>query len=332
MARYRVVKTGVGDAPPDVDQERERLGRLGAEVVAAVVKGADDLVEALRGADACINYGGRFTAEVFERLDRSLWLIVHAGTGYDPIDVEAATEHGVMVANLPFQCLHEVANSAIAYVLTLNRKLVEADRHVRAGKWNRFSLQPIGTIYGQTLGLLGFGNIARATAKKALALDMAVVAYDPYVDPALATELGVELLPLEEVLRRADYVSSHLPHNPQTHHLLSEAQFRLMKPTAYFVNTARGKVVDEAALVRALREGRIAGAGLDVFEVEPLPLDSPLRTMENVLLAPHLAGTSVASAVNNRRHAIEQVEEALRDGKPSALVNRSVQPRRLART
>jgi D-3-phosphoglycerate dehydrogenase len=327
-----VVKIGVGDAPPDVELERERLGRLDAEVVAAAVKGPDDLVAALRGADVCMNSGGRFTADVFGRLDDSLWLVVHGGTGYDPVDVEAATKHGVMVANLPFQCLHEVANSAIAYVLTLNRRLVAADRHVRAGNWNRFSFQPIGTIYGETLGLLGFGNIARATAKKALALDMQVVAYDPYVDPALAKELGVELLPLDEVLRRSDYVSSHMPHNPQTHHLLSEAQFRSMKPTAFFVNTARGKVVDEAALVKALQEGWIAGAGLDVFEVEPLPMESPLRRMENVLLAPHLAGTSVASAVNSRVHAIEQVEEALRDGRPSALVNRNVQPRRLART
>ena len=332
MARHRVVKIGVGDAPPDVDKERERLGKLDAEVVAAAVKGPDELVAALRGADVCISAGGRFTADVFSRLEDSLWLIVHTGTGYDPVDVEAATRHGVMVANLPFQCLHEVANTAIAYVLTLNRRLVAADRQVRAGSWDRFSFQPIGTIYGETLGLLGFGNIARATARKALALDMNVIAYDPYVDRALAKELGVELLPLEDVLSRSDYVSSHLPHNPQTHRALSEAQFRLMKPTAYFVNTARGKVVDEAALVRALQEGWIAGAGLDVFEVEPLPMDSPLRRMDNVLLAPHLAGTSVASAVNNRAHAIEQVEEALRDGTPSALVNRSVQPRRLTRT
>jgi len=332
MARYRVVKIGAGDAPPAIDQERERLGKLDAEVVAAAVKGPDDLVAALRGADVCINSGGRFTAEVFDRLDGALWLVVHSGTGYDPVDVEAATRHGVMVANLPFQCLHEVANSAIAYVLTLNRRLVAADRSVRAGQWNRVQFQPIGTIYGETLGLLGFGNIARATARKALALDMTVIAYDPYVDPALAKEMGVELLPLDEVLARSDYVSSHLPHNPQTHHALSEAQFRRMKPTAFFVNTARGKVVDEPALVRALREGWIAGAGLDVFEVEPLPMDSPLRSMENVLLAPHLAGTSVASAVNNRAHAIDQVEEALRDGRPSALVNPGVQPRRLART
>ena len=165
--------------------------------------------------------------------------------------------------------------------------------------------------------------------RSAIACPMRPKPSSPTVDPQIAKDMDVELLPLDEVLKRSDYVSSHLPHNRHTHHMLSEAQFRRMKPSAYFVNTARGKVVDEPALVRALQEGWIAGAGLDVFEVEPLPADSPLRQLDNVLLAPHLAGTSVGSAVNNRQQAIDQIAEALKSEKPSALVNRSVVSRRL---
>jgi D-3-phosphoglycerate dehydrogenase len=327
MARFRIARVGRAQAP-EVDVENQQLGPLGAEVVGVKGPSDDELVASLAGFDGVLNYGGRFPAEVIKRLD-SVWIIVQASTGYDMIDDEAATEAGIMVANLPFQCLHEVANSALGYILTLNRRLVDADRQVRAGKWDRFSFMPIGTLYGETLGLLGFGNISRAVAKRGQALDMKVVAYDPYVDRQIATDMGVELLSLEEVLGRADYVSCHLPHNRHTHHLLSEAQFRLMKPRAYFVNTARGKVVDEPALVKALREGWIAGAGLDVFEEEPLPMSSPLRELDNVLMAPHLAGTSVGSAVNNRQQAIDQMAEAISSGRPSALVNRSVVSRRL---
>lgn len=329
MATYRIVRVGRGGVP-EVDEEQRRLGPLGAEVVGVAAETDDELVAALAGADGVLNYGGRFGAEVLKRLD-SVWIIVHAATGYDAVDDEAATAHGIMVANLPFQCLHEVANSALAYLLTLNRRIVAADRHVKAGQWDRFGFMPIGTIYGETLGLLGFGNISRAVATRAQALDMNVIAYDPYVDPALATGMGVELVALGDVFRRSDYVSCHLPHNRHTDKMLSSAQFNLMKPTAFFINTARGKVVDEPALVEALRAGRLAGAGLDVFAVEPLPDDSPLRTMDNVLLAPHLAGTSVGSAVNNRQQAIDQMVEALRDGKPSALVNKNVVSKRLVR-
>jgi D-3-phosphoglycerate dehydrogenase len=325
MPRYRVVKLTAGGTPPDVSLEQERLATVDAEVVAAVASTPDEIVAALRGADAAISLGPRFSAEVFAQLDRRFWLLVHAGTGYDTVDVDAATARGVMVANLPLQCVHEVANSALAYVLALNRRIVEADRHVRAGEWDRSKFGRIGPIEGEVLGLLGLGNIARAVARRGLALEMRVVAYDPYVDPKPAAEMGVSLLALEEVLGQADYLANMLPHNAATDRLMGEAQFRRMKPTAFFVNTARGKTVDEAALVKALQEGWIAGAGLDVFDVEPLPADSPLRKLDNVLLAPHLAGTSVASAVRNREHAIEQVEEALREGKPSALVNKSVE-------
>src|SRR5262245_7757488 len=189
MARYRIARVGRQQAP-EVDIENQRLGPLGAEVIGVKASSDDELVAALSGFDGVLNYGGRFPAAVIERLD-TVWVIVQASTGYDLIDDEAATEAGILVANLPFQCLHEVtlpsarlhgvANSALGYPLTLNRRLVAADRQVRAGGWDRAVFMPIGTLYGETLGLLGFGNISRAVAKRGQALDMKVVAYDPYV-------------------------------------------------------------------------------------------------------------------------------------------------------
>jgi D-3-phosphoglycerate dehydrogenase / 2-oxoglutarate reductase len=324
--RYRIVRLARAAIPP-IDLEQARLAPLGAEVVGAIARTEDEAVAALEGVDGVITVGVQFTKSVIDRLDR-LWIIAQAATGYDAIDVEAATERGIMVANLPFQCLHEVANTAIAYVLALNRKIVVADRRVRAGNWDRASLQPIGTLYGETLGLLSFGNIARATARKAQALDMNVIAHDPFVDPSIAREHGVELVSLEDLCRRSDYISCHAPLNRHTEKMMGEAQFRSMKPTAYFVNTARGRIVDEPALIRALQEGWIAGAGLDVFEIEPLPIDSPLISLENVILAPHLAGTSVESVKRNRSQAIDQMEDALRTGRPSGLVNPTVTSRR----
>lgn len=327
MARFRIVKVG-RDVAPSVEEESRRLKLLGAEVVGAAAPDDEALVNALRGADGVINVGAHFHAAVFDRID-DVWILVHGGTGYDLVDVEAATARGIMVANLPFQCMHEVSNSALAYVLAFSRRVVAADRHVREGRWERYAFMPMGPLAGETLGLLSFGNIARMTARKAQAFEMRVIAHDPFVDPVLAREHGIELVSLEELCRRSDYLSCQAPHNRHTHHLLGEAQFRAMKPTAVFINTSRGKVVDEAALARALGEGWIAGAGLDVFETEPLPDDSPLRQLPNVLLAPHLAGTSDASFVATVQHAIDQMEEALRDGVPSALVNRDVHSRRL---
>ncbi|MGH2460286.1 MAG: C-terminal binding protein, partial [Chloroflexota bacterium] len=263
---------------------------------------------------------GRFDAKINGQLDRGR-AIVQPSTGDDAIDVDAATERGVVVINLPFQCLDEVVNHAIAFILALNRKLDVAQAQIRAGTWNPRGLLPIGPLTGETLGLLGFGNIARETGRRAQIFNLKVVAYDPFVDPAIARGLNVELLSLDEVLRRSDYVSCHLPLNPKTYHSIGEAQFRQMKPSAIFVNTARGRVVDEAALIAALRNGRIAAAGLDVLEQEPPDPNNPLLRMENVMVTPHLAGTSDATPPRQRRQAIEGIVAYVKGEKPDGLVN-----------
>ncbi len=304
----------------DLGDERAALEVVGATLTNVVASDVAGLVAGLADVDAVVNRWGRFDQEVIRQLSRCR-AIVQPSTGYDLIDVDAATEYGIVVINLPLQCLDEVANHAIALVLALNRKLNEGHRHALAGKWNPRSLLPIGPLTGETFGLLGFGNIARETGRRARAFKMNVIASDPYVDPAIARAEDVELTSLEDVLRRSDYVSCHIPLNPQTRHSLSEAQFRAMKPTAIFVNTARGAVVDEPALVRALQNGWIAAAGLDVLEQEPPDPANPLLHLDNVIVTPHLAGTSNATPPRQRRQVIESLVAYLRGERPAGLVN-----------
>jgi D-3-phosphoglycerate dehydrogenase len=304
----------------DLVEERAALEAIGARVVNVQAADSAALAEGLRDADIFVNRWGRIDASVIRALGRCR-AVVQPSTGYDSIDVDAATEFGVVVVNLPMQCTDEVANHAIALILALNRKLVEGHAEARQGRWDPRSFLPIGPITGETFGLLGFGNIARATGERAQALKMNVIAADPFVDPSVAAAMGVELLSLDEVLQRSDYISCHLPLNPKTRHTLNEARFRLMKPSAIFVNTARGGVVDEAALIKALENGWIAAAGLDVLEQEPPDTANPLLNLPNVIVTPHLAGTSNATPPRQRRQVIESVVDYVEGRRPAGLVN-----------
>ena len=307
----------------DLADERAALDRIGVDVVVVQANDAEALVNGLNNVDIVVNRWGRFDQSLIRGLTRCR-AILQPSTGYDPIDVDAATEYGIVAINLPGQCLEEVANHAIAFVLALNRKLNEGHRRARAGEWNPRALLPIGPLVGETFGLLGLGNIARETGRRAQAFDLHVIASDPFVDPSVATGLNVELTTMEEVLRRSDYISCHIPLNPRTYHILSEAQFRSMKPSAIFVNTARGRLVDEAALVKALREGWIAGAGLDVLEQEPPDPGNPLLSMDNVMVTPHLAGTSNATPPRQRRQVIESLVAYFAGIRPDGLINGNV--------
>jgi D-3-phosphoglycerate dehydrogenase len=307
----------------DLGDARAALDAIGAQLLIAEASDVDGLAAKLKGADLVVNGWGRLDQSLIRQLDRCR-AILQPSTGYDSIDAEAATEYGVVVINLPIQCLDEVANHAIAFVLALSRKLNEGHRHARAGNWSPRSLLPMGPLTGETFGLLGFGNIARETGKRAQAFSMKVIACDPYVDPAIAAGLNIELVTMEDVLRRSDYISCHIPLNPHTFHSLSEPQFRLMKPSAIFVNTARGRVVDEPALIRALGDGWIAAAGLDVLEQEPPDLGNPLLNMDNVMITPHLAGTSNATPPRQRRQIIESIVDYVQGRPPAGLINARV--------
>ena len=233
------------------------------------------------------------------------------GVGYDAVDVAAATRHGVAVA-MGFGTNHEaVADMAFALMAALSNRLFAYHREVMECRWGGH-FQP--GLWRSTLGIVGLGRIGRALARRCRGFEMRVLACDPVADPAGAAAEGVELVELERVLREADFVSVHAPHSPETDRLLNAERLALMKPTAFLINTARGGLVDERALCEALAEGRIAGAGLDVFEVEPLPAESPLRSLSNVILTPHCAGGSISAVALMTERCVDNIL-VIRDGR-----------------
>ncbi len=289
----------------DAEARREALGRAAAAAVG------------LDGFD-----GRDFAAAP------NLRAIVTCTTGVDPIDLDAATAHGVMVGNTPDLCIEEVADHALLLLLACYRRLPRLLHLARARAPRREDLidpaEHCPRLRGQTAALLGFGNIARAAAPRCQAFGLRVIAYDPFVEPALAADLGVELVDVDQALAQADYLSVHLPLNPQTYHLLDAAAFARMKPTAFVINTARGPVIDEAALAAALDAGQIAGAGLDVTEVEPLADDNPLLAMPNVVVTPHTAGYSQDASAWGPESAMRCVAEVVRGGRPRSVQNPAV--------
>src|SRR5262245_19148783 len=285
----RVLFLGPTDAEAFDITSMERQSRAVRLVGGAVERheGQDTaaLIEAVQRVDAVMVQGHAFDAAAFPHmgLHGRCQGLASFGHGVDHLDLDAATANGVVLANTASFGTEEVSNHALMLLLACARKLVLHDRLVRQGTWTRKHLAPMGHVAGQVLGLVGIGHIDRALARKARALGLRVIAYDPYVPSWDAKEYGAEIVPsVDEVCRQADYVSLHVPLGPATRHLIGRRQLDLMKPTAYLINCARGGVVDEAALVEALRAGRIAGAGLDVFEQEAPPPDSGLFLLDNV--------------------------------------------------
>jgi D-3-phosphoglycerate dehydrogenase len=250
--------------------------------------------------------------------------VVRTGVGYDVIDVPAATELGVIVVNIPDLWVREVANHALGLLLAWNRKIIRLDREVRAGVWSSGVPGGAGALHGETVGVVGLGNIGSAFARRVAAFETRVIACDPYVDDAHFTRLGVERVSLEALAERSDYVSVHTLLNAETRHLIGEAFFRRMKPTAILINTSRGPVVDERALLRALQDKRLAGAALDVWEEEPVAADNPLLKMDNVIATPHAAYFSTAAVAQVPRRCGEEMARVLTGQRPLNVVNPEV--------
>lgn len=301
------------------------LDRVPAQMISLPFIGdADEVIARTRDADALIISSSPVTRRVMEALE-GVKAVMRTGVGYDVIDVPAATELGVVVINVPDVWIREVANHALALLLAWNRKIVTLDREVHAGTWGaRVPGQVTGSIHGETVGIVGLGNIGSAFARRIAALETTVIACDPYVDDARFKALGVERVDLPTLAARADYVSVHALLNAETRGLLNDSFFRRMKPTAILVNTSRGPVVDEAALVRALQERKLAGAALDVFEEEPLAADSPLRRMDNVILTPHAAYFSSPAVAQVPRRCGEEIARILLKERPINVVNPEV--------
>jgi len=266
------------------------------------------------------------TRRVLENLPRCR-AVVRYGIGLDNVDLQAATDCGILVAHVLDFCTDEVSNHAIALLLALARRLIPLHRDAAAGRWRQPQAWTLAPVHGQTLGIVGFGNIGQAAARKARAFGLRLLAHDPYGDPGAAEELGAALVPLGELLAESDYVSLHAPLTPGTRHLIGAAELAAMKPSAVLINTSRGPVVDEAALVEALTSGGIAGAGLDVFEEEPLPADSPLCRLENVILTPHVASVSPEAMRRLREEVGRAAADVLRGRRPKYVANPTVRPR-----
>jgi D-3-phosphoglycerate dehydrogenase len=301
-----------GLAPLRDDSRFELIVRPG-------LKGAE-LADAIASADAVlVRSATQITRESLARAN-GLKVIGRAGVGVDTIDVEAATERGIAVLTAPAGNTISAAELTLALTLALARRVPAADRSMKAGQWDRKSFS--GTeLYGKTLGLVGAGRIGGEVAKRAKAFGMQVVAYDPFLIAERALALGIERVDLDELLRRADVVSLHVPLTDATTGLLGDRELGLMKPTAVIVNAARGGVVNEAALVRALQAKRLGGAALDVFEQEPLPADHPLRSLDNVILTPHLGASTTEAQQNVALEIAEAVRAALIDGDLARAVN-----------
>jgi D-3-phosphoglycerate dehydrogenase len=269
--------------------------------------------------------GVRLTRGMIAGLDECRVIVV-GSVGVDHVDVDAATERGIPVANCPDTFTEEVADHAMMLLLSVHRRALEQDQLVRTAQWNegRERLLQIPRLRGQTLGLLGFGRVARAVASRARGFGLRVITCDPFVDEAIMVKADVEPVCLSDLLTRADYISLHVPDTPATRGLLGEAQFRQMKAGTVIINTGRGSTIVEAALIKALDLGWIAGAGLDVFAVEPLEPENPLLTMTNVILSPHNASASARFDPARRRRVGQELGLVLGGWWPMSCVNPAV--------
>ena len=328
MARRNIAY--VARTEPDATLVEQQLTGLEYQMDIHVCNSEGEIIEAVKGADVVINQAVPMPRRVIDAIDTAQ-AIVNFGHGFDRIDHNAATEKGIMVVNSAGFCSEEVSNHVIMLVLACAKRLTSLNTLVKNGRWDtetRGGLWDLDPVDGQTLGLVGFGNIGRAAARKAHVFGLEPITYDPYVPPWVVKEYRVEQVStLEEIARRSDFVSMHVPLNDDTRGLAGEPFFKAMKPTAFFINTCRGPTVDEQALIRALQSGEIAGAGLDVFEQEPTPPDNPLLAMDNVIATPHTAGFSRVSSATSHVRVGQETARLLKDMWPMALVNPEVRSR-----
>jgi D-3-phosphoglycerate dehydrogenase len=326
--KFKVLRPDKRGRELPLKEELEELAKVDAEVVQGEAETEDEIIETAKDADVIITLGARMTRRVMENLPK-LQAVVRYGVGYDTIDVDAATDSNVIVVNIPDFCWEEVSNHAIALLLACAKKMVMINNTMKQDGWAaaRKIMAPMGSIHGQTLGIVGCGNIGRMTATKARCFSLKLLGYDPFADKSKTEECGISLVSMPELLKESDYVSVHTLLNKETYHLIGEKEFRQMKPSAYFINTSRGAVVDEPALIKALQEKWIAGVGLDVFEKEPTDPDNPLLKMGNVIVLPHTASYSEVAFQRLRRSVGQEAARIARGLWPKNVVNKGVKPK-----
>jgi D-3-phosphoglycerate dehydrogenase len=317
-SEYRVVITDCDHG--SIREEKEEFDRMGAELILAQVREEEELIRVGKEADGLINQYALLTRRVFENLPKCK-VVARYGVGVDSIDLRAATDLGIIIANVPDYCIDEVASHAVAMMLTLTRKTAFFDRKVKSSQWDFRQGTPIHRIQGKTLGLIGCGKIGFEVAKRISAFGVKVMAFDPYIQ---RTGEKIELTDLETVLRKSDFISIHCPLNDSTQHLIGDQEFQKMERKPLLINTSRGPIVNEKALIQALEEGRISGAGLDVLETEPPDSKNPMLKMENVIFSPHVGFYSEESISELKRRTARNVSDVLRGRWPGSVVNQGV--------
>jgi len=306
----------------DFRHERAELDAIGATLRPLNVTSEAEVAAACRDADALLVTYAKIGKVALAGMPK-LKIVVRTGVGYDSLDVPAATERKVMVANVPDYCISDLAEHTMALLLTWWRRTAELDQQVRTEGWGR-PLKPAYRLEGKTLGILGMGRMGQAVAARARGFGLKLVGYDPYTPPAAFAAVAVEPVSLESLLRTSDIVTIHALLSAETHGIICQQTLRQMKPTALIVNTARGGLIVTDDLVRALQEGWIAGAALDVTDPEPLPMGHPLRNLPRVLVTPHAAWYSEEAEPELRRRAARTIVEALRGERPASLLNPEV--------
>ena len=306
----------------DFRHEQAELDAIGATLRPLNVTTEAEVAAACRDADALLVTYAKIGKIALAGMPK-LKIVVRTGVGYDSLDVPAATERKVMVANVPDYCISDLAEHTMALLLTWWRRIAELDQQVRTEGWGR-PLRPVYRLEGKTLGILGMGRMGQAVAARARGFGLKLVGYDPYTPPAAFAAVGVEPVGLESLLRVSDIVTIHSLLSAETRGIICQKTLRQMKPTAVIVNTARGGLIVTDDLVRALKEGWIAGAALDVTDPEPLPMDHPIRKLPRVLVTPHAAWYSEEAEPELRRRAARTIVEALRGERPATLLNPEV--------
>ena len=305
---------------PNLDPASAVLASIGAELRLAKEPKPDAILDVARDADAVLTTYAKLTADMIPQMPRCR-IIGRFGIGVDNVDIPTATNQGIVVTRVPDYCLDEVSDHTMALLLSLVRKIPSSSARTHGGRWEMKAVVPIHRLRGTTLGLVAFGQIPQLVAPKAQAFGIRVVTYDPYISKQVADQAGVEKVDFDELVRISDYISIHTPLVPATRHLFNADVFRRMKPTAYLINTARGPIIDEAALASALDQKELAGAALDVMEQEPPQANSPLFGRDNVIVTPHTSFYSEESLVDLQTKAAEEVVRVLSGQAPKNPVN-----------
>jgi D-3-phosphoglycerate dehydrogenase len=310
---------------PDVEQERRAVETAGGTLIVGDAANEAQVAALCSDADGVLTVRAPITRRVIAAMERCR-IIVRYGIGLDTVDIPAATQRGIMVANVPDYCLDEVSDHALALLLMLGRQMIPAMSLAKEDRWGIPKMPAVQRLRGQTCGLVGCGRIGSLLAGKVSALGMSVIVHDPYLSEQRAREMGAQLVMLDELLSRADFISLHAPLTSDTRHLFGTAAFAKMKRTAFMINTARGGLIDEAALLAALNAGQISGAGLDVLESETsvTPIRSALVNHPKIIVTAHTAWLSEQARATLQLRAIEQALACFRGETPYGLVNREL--------